>query len=164
MRHLAIYGSVKILRDLCPECKEYAFILRGRFACCGAAADLTEPASRYKRMSQGDGSRNLPPLEQRRAVLKAQENRCFYCDRIFGFRYRTKRGTRPLCVEWDHLVPYAYLNSSPDYNFVAACRECNRIKGAIMFQTIEEAIVYVRSRVWSLQESEMRKDLQAEEN
>jgi hypothetical protein len=33
-----------------------------------------------------------------------------------------------------------------------------------MFQTIEEAIVYVRSRVWSLQESEMRQDLQAEEN
>jgi 5-methylcytosine-specific restriction endonuclease McrA len=146
MRHIAIYGDVKILRDRCPDCRRNALIVDGCFLCCGLSAKEIQP-KRIKRMSTGCGSRNLPPAADRNSVLLAQENRCFYCEREFGEFYRLGRRTSRLTVNWDHLVPYAYLNSSPPANFVAACRDCNAAKGSMMFQTIEEARIYVRSRL-----------------
>jgi 5-methylcytosine-specific restriction endonuclease McrA len=146
MRHLALYGSVQIVRDTCPECKRPAFILDGEFACCGTPANDEAPV-KYKRMSTGSGIRQLPPISVRKAVLEEQEHCCFYCGRRLGeFYFRRGKPTRAR-IEWDHLAPFSYVNSNPIANFVAACRECNRAKGSLMFQTVEEARIYVKSRV-----------------
>jgi hypothetical protein len=147
MRHLALYGSVKILRDYCADCECYTFILDGKFACCDKPAVQKEPKG-YKRMFRGGGERHSPTPGVRKRILQAQENRCFYCERLFGETYYLQGRFTKLSPQWDHLVPFAYLHSSPIANFVAACIDCNRVKKAMMFQTVEEARIYVRSRVF----------------
>ena len=145
-RHIALYGSVQIVRDTCPNCKRPAFIQDRKFTCCDTQAPVELP-TRTKRMSECDGSRRLPPLEQRKAVLAEQADRCFYCERLFGSVVWYQRRKRLLQVNWDHLVPHAYLNASPPANFVAACQLCNQAKGALIFNTIEEAKVHVQTEM-----------------
>jgi 5-methylcytosine-specific restriction endonuclease McrA len=142
MRHIACYGSVKILRDVCPECKRTAFVTGNEFACCGAKATLAEPRG-YKRECETDNPRAVPSKEMQRKILDDQQGRCFYCERVLGWRYKHKGKLVTLRTHWDHLVPYSYLQSNDSDNFVAACHICNGIKGSLMFQTVEEARVYV---------------------
>jgi len=47
---------------------------------------------------------------------------------------------------WDHYIPYAYSQNNYPYNFVAACALCNGIKSSHLFDTLEEAIEYVKRR------------------
>jgi len=46
-------------------------------------------------------------------------------------------------VHYDHAVPFAYLNSNPRWNWVAACNICNLIKGDKMFHSIQEIRMHV---------------------
>lgn len=48
-----------------------------------------------------------------------------------------------LQVNWDHKVPFAYSQNNGNQNFVAACQICNRLKSRIMFNSLEEARVYL---------------------
>lgn len=56
-------------------------------------------------------------------LLVEQNCRCAYCN----------IGLDEVKVEWDHFVPYAWSNSDPDENYVAACRACNQAKKARYF-------------------------------
>ena len=85
-----------------------------------------------------------PSKLYRDAILKAQGNRCFYCGSVFNEFFLYKRKVRCAVVTWDHLLPFTYSHSNSPKNFVAACRECNNIKGARIFNSVEEAIHYVR--------------------
>lgn len=148
MRHVACYGTVKILSDVCPECERTAFILDGRFACCGIVAGGSLPEA-YKRKCEASNPRAQPSAQAKKEIMAAQEGRCFYCELEIGthvLRVINKKGTIKrikLMLHWDHLVPYAWMNANEDHNFVAACHVCNLIKGSMMFQTVEEARVYV---------------------
>lgn len=154
MRHVAIYGDVNILRDRCPDCKRMALILAGKYACCDRVAADKE-ARAYKRMSSGHGFRYSRVSKQcREEILKIQNNCCLYCDREFGVSHD---GAAPLSISWDHFVPFSYLQCHPIWNFVAACKSCNSIKSSMMFQTIEEAILYVQARKKELQKSRVSK-------
>jgi hypothetical protein len=150
MRHIALYGSLQIPRDTCPDCERQAFIIGGKFACCDLPAEKEKPKV-FKRVVDTEGKRRfIVPKEMRERILTAQENRCFYCFREFGQFYRnqkTKDRLIRLTVQWDHLVPFSWLNDDGNVNnnFVASCRTCNNIKGSILFQTVEDARIYVKN-------------------
>jgi hypothetical protein len=73
------------------------------------------------------------------AVLGKQGHRCFYCELEFGSTYLHGGKERVRRINWDHFVPFAYLQSNPAANWVAACNVCNGIKHSRIFYDREEA-------------------------
>jgi 5-methylcytosine-specific restriction endonuclease McrA len=119
-------------------------VVDGVTLCCRAAVEFT--TTETKRMSRSEFTRRQPSVETKRALLLAQENRCFYCERRFGTSIIRRGRLWQLRPTWDHYVPFAYCGSNPAKNFVAACQVCNGYKSSMMFQTREDAQLYIRSR------------------
>jgi hypothetical protein len=86
----------------------------------------------------------VPNKTCKASILKAQDNRCFYCGSTFGEFFMHKRKLMCALVTWDHLLPFAYSQDNSPSNFVAACRECNHIKYSLVFDSTQNAIRYVR--------------------
>ena len=117
-----------------------AFVLDGEMACCGRKA--VENPTRFKREVE-TGPRGRLSVPVRQAILAHQDNRCLYCGVTLGDWIM--RGTRAVKtkIHWDHMVPYAYSGCSEARNMAAACHVCNFIKHDKVFQTVEEASVYI---------------------
>ncbi len=144
----AVYGSIVIPRGLCPDCQEWALIIKGRFACCDRSVTASSTAgAKFERMSEGGKKKQLPSLDERQAILQAQGGRCFYCGTLFGDVARCPR-REPLILRatWDHVEPFAWQGNNQTLNFVAACSVCNGIKGSRMFETTDQARYFVWHR------------------
>lgn len=89
------------------------------------------------------GRRKTPNASEQQEILRRQKGLCFYCESPFGGLVRRKGQLEVLRLEWDHLVPYSYLQANPIANFVGACHVCNRAKGDHIFRTLEGAIQYI---------------------
>lgn len=146
--HIALYGNVQILRGLCPECKSTALIISNEYACCGTPFEGCRPRT-YKRLVEPQAVRRKITVNQRRSLLNQQDNRCFYCDRRFGdvARHLSKKRKEVLKVQWDHKVPWKYSQNNHITNYVAACHQCNALKYARVFQTVDEARVYLQTEI-----------------
>jgi len=144
--NVALYGNVAIPRAYCPECKLQAFVIDSELSCCGKHFDYDPEV--YKRESEPERKRRLPPKAERDVQLLDQNWACFYCGASFGSRIRrsTPGGERHILVrlEWDHLVPYSYSQDNRMRNFVAACSVCNRFKSNFCFSTVDEARIRLR--------------------
>lgn len=90
--------------------------------------------------------RKKPTDRAQRGILEDQDNRCFYCGLRFGEWYHDGKFARERSVRWDHLLPYSYSFNNNNDNFVAACQQCNGIKSARVFETLDEAAEFVRNR------------------
>jgi hypothetical protein len=94
----------------------------------------------------GGSRRTRPTLRQRTAIRDRQHDRCLYC----GFPIGTlvfKRGVQmELRAAYDHFIPHAYAHSNRSDNWVLACHVCNGIKWAKVFNTVNEAQLYIRER------------------
>src|SRR6266436_3441716 len=105
--HIAIYGNIRIIRRYCVDCERFALVVKGRIQCCDALVKQG-PIKAQKRMSMAYWCRRLPPLKDRRRILREQEHRCFWCDRLFGrFVWRKNRKIK-LRITWDHYIPFSY--------------------------------------------------------
>jgi 5-methylcytosine-specific restriction endonuclease McrA len=85
----------------------------------------------------GGARRRKPPKRIQAAIVAEYGWRCRYCSRPVGRNAQ-------LPAEWDHFIPYSYGHDNPDDNWVLACRACNAIKGAKMFESITEAREYIQ--------------------
>jgi hypothetical protein len=142
--HLAVFGNVGLIRANCPECRRMAIQLDGEMQCCGY--ELGSKPDRWKRVVEPEFNRRLPSANERAAALWRQEGRCIYCTMRFGsYAWRSSKQVK-LLVRWDHFVPYSYSANNADANFVAACQICNGIKSDKMFDTLDEAQVYIAAR------------------
>lgn len=94
----------------------------------------------------GSGVRRRPRARVRRKLLRMQHERCAYCLLTFGSLVRRRSRVEQLRVTWDHRVPFALSQSSSDREFIAACQICNRLKGAIVFETLEDARTFISIR------------------
>ena len=91
--------------------------------------------------------RTAPRRVDQTSILTVQGDVCLYCEIPIGTtiwrRYRASRRYRSLTVvlrrNWDHFVPYAFLEQNPNTNWVLACHVCNAIKTSKMFDTVESA-------------------------
>jgi 5-methylcytosine-specific restriction endonuclease McrA len=143
-QHYALYGQTVMQRTTCPECGDHSLVVGGATLCCGVHVEFSTTES--KRMSRSEFIRRQPSTQTKRNLLSKQENRCFYCDRRFGTSIVRHGRLWLLKPTWDHYVPFAYCGSNPAENFVAACQVCNGYKSSMIFQTREEAQLYVQSR------------------
>ena len=142
--YLGVYGAVILPKAWCEECQTFSLVRRGVLVCCDER--VAKAPELWKRESQASGIRQKPSAEYRKAQLERQSHRCFYCELLLGESIRYCNRLVTLRTHWDHVVPFAYLQSNPDKNFVAACHICNNIKAAKVFQTVEEAKSYVQTK------------------
>lgn len=139
---LSLYGNVAIPKGWCSECGTHAFIIDARLQCCNAKVEKCNP-TKIKRESEPEQVRRGPSSKKRKITLEEQDYRCFYCYTRFGSTRIYKGKEVNVRLVWDHQVPYAYGQNNGDHNFVAACQHCNGIKSSMMFNSIEEARVYL---------------------
>lgn len=112
--------------------------------CCNS--DAKEIIFGHKIEASPIGARKLLDTEERELILIAQDNRCFYCLNGFGDYIWYRNKLIQIRINWDHFVPFDYLQSNPDNNWVASCQVCNSIKSNKMFDTTKEAIEYVKRK------------------
>ena len=75
--------------------------------------------------------RKLTSQSIKARILLSQEGRCAYCN----------SNLQGQGVQWDHFIPWSYLDGSGgDGNWVAACSTCNRKKYNFIFR--DESDVY----------------------
>jgi hypothetical protein len=110
------------------------------------AARQREIGSKFWWSGGGGAARRKPGKAVRDRILKRQGDRCLYCEHKFGDTVWRRGQQVTLRLNWDHLIPYAYLAANPDDNWVAACHVCNGIKSSAIFQSVQEARDYILAR------------------
>ena len=91
--------------------------------------------------------RARPPSSVQVDVLLAQNNRCLYCGHQFGdLIIRKFNEWNWLEINWDHFIPYSYLQANPKDNWVASCQLCNRYKSDLIFQDVLEVRQHILER------------------
>lgn len=140
-QHLAFYGNVAIPRVYCPECRQWALVLRGLRQCCDTA--VTANPTKLKRISPPDEVRRLPKHKQAERLLDLWDHRCAYCLRTFGTWTTLHGRLLKVRLNWDHCVPWAFSQNNEGSNFLPACATCNGWKGSLVFQTLDEVRLYV---------------------
>lgn len=145
--HYAQYGNVMLRRIVCPECKEFAFIIKNKMRCCDLDIDEFN-ARKIKLMTSSEPRRRLPNALARDIILNIQKNTCFYCGEKFGTLFWNNSKNCPvyLKIHWDHLEPYSFSYNNLSENFVASCNICNGIKSNLMFKNLKELKGYVRRK------------------
>lgn len=153
---VALYGRVKTVRFYCSRRYRRGIWLDEDgedFLCCGEAVS-TVPTD-IERISEGARGRAQPGRAERRRILKEQDGRCAYCDKVFRASYLWRGRLHPVLLVWDHRIPYAYDQNNHASNFVAACYRCNAWKADHLFETIEEVRAYV-ARKWEAEAQRTR--------
>lgn len=149
--HKALYGNVGVDRAVCPECKETAFVIRGKMACCDLAINGRRATKRSViRISEPVEQRKTPTCDEKAKILSDQKHKCFWCDGIFGnVAIRVGPRAQKMVImnpNWDHVEPFAWSFNNDPLNFVAACSICNGIKSSKMFSTLEDTKEYILER------------------
>jgi hypothetical protein len=146
-QHYAYYGNVKMDRLYCERCKAYTFIIDGESACCDEPAENLQ-SKPFKVIIPPRPKRMVPTQYEKEAILESQEGKCFYCELEFGQVVwdNRKKKARVLKINWDHFTPFAYSLNNNANNFVASCNICNSLKSSKVFETIDEARLYLRKR------------------
>lgn len=80
------------------------------------------------------------------AIVNKQRGKCFYCGLPFGWLFVHRATMKCVTLGWDHLLPHSYCFNSSVQNVVASCYQCNSIKGSRVFDTVQQAIHYVRQK------------------
>lgn len=151
--YVALYGTVAMVRSYCQSCNGWALVVDNVYLCCDR--DHKEELRQHKRASEPEGKRRLPPVWWRRQQLQEQEQRCFYCRRLFGtVIYRQGKGECTLSIAWDHRIPFSLTQNNRIYNFVAACRLCNSFKHKRVFYDPEAARTFLEQR-WQSEKYEV---------
>lgn len=79
-------------------------------------------------------------------LLEEQGGRCAYCTLPVTASVMRHGRLVPLRLAWDHFVPYSYLQRNPGDNWKAACHLCNKIKGDLRFESVEDAAQVILRR------------------
>lgn len=138
--HFAMYGGVTMKRGYCEDCDGFAFIIDGRLNCCGKSFE--KEAKKIKRMCAPDYKRYLS-VKAKREILKSQDYRCAYCWKEIGTYVRRHGELVLLQVNYDHQVPFAYVSETKERNIVAACHVCNGLKSDFIFQSFDDARLFL---------------------
>jgi len=117
-----------------------ALVVDGLSGCCNA--QLPEPPSGIPviRMTQAKHKRRSIPQWERDAIIAEQDGKCLYCKEEFG------RPPLFLRAVMDHLAPFSHTRNDCTTNLAAACDRCNALKSNLCFETLGEAIDYIRRK------------------
>jgi 5-methylcytosine-specific restriction endonuclease McrA len=143
---LSLYGNVAIPKGYCPDCATYAFIINNKLQCCDAPVARCSP-TKIRRESEPEYIRKQPPKSTQKLLLEEQDYRCFYCNARFGDHRIYNGRERVIKLNWDHMVPWIYSQNNASANFVAACQHCNGLKKAMIFDTLDQARIYLNAEL-----------------
>lgn len=147
-RRVAFYGNVRLIREQCPECRDVALVVEGKFTCCGekwtGAPD--HQTTQLQRITSPEFLRRPVSTHSRAMILAHQDYRCFYCGHSLSASYRRGTKTFRAKIHWDHQLPFAYSQDNRVDNFVASCNVCNLMKSSKIFETVEDARAYLVHR------------------
>lgn len=87
--------------------------------------------------------RKGPGRKEQERVLSEQDGRCLYCLKRLGSLGKRKDKRIALKLNWDHQIPIAYAYDNSGKNFCAACHVCNSLKSSMIFNSLDEARVYL---------------------
>lgn len=144
----AEFGRVAMLRAMCPICDSMALVVKGRMACCGA-----DPKRRdvymVKKEAEGEHRRSILGAKEKRDILQAQGNVCFYCGRPFHTPFWHPRRKRVMVtlIHFDHFVCWDFSRDTSIGNMVAACSICNLLKGSKIFPDADSARAFIKHRI-----------------
>jgi len=80
--HNALYGSIKLKRVYCTDCKCYTLVTDSIKQCCN---DVHAGHALFNaRMSDSYHKRVKLPKEIKRTKINAQGGKCAYCEQEFG--------------------------------------------------------------------------------
>lgn len=142
--HLALFGNRAIPRIWCKDCRCMAFVIDSELQCCGSSQDVE--IKTWKRESLASGVRSRPGAKIRNAILENQGNCCLYCGRKFGEVITLFHKETIVRCLWDHIVPFSYLQGNPGGNWAACCQMCNGWKGSTVFDSLDEAMGFLRDK------------------
>ena len=92
--------------------------------------------------------RKRPSRKLQQKLLEQQDHKCFWCGIQLNEWYTNRAEPYFTKPAWDHLLPFSYsLNNQPE-NYVASCKDCNRVKADHVFDSIEECRKYIRRERW----------------
>jgi hypothetical protein len=131
-----------MFRDFCEKCGYTALVIDGKMACCDTPIRANQAITSLKREAITFDIRRLNKY-QKAYILEKQENRCFYCNKLFGSICFYRGKEIKIVKTFDHIIPMAYQGDNSLPNIVAACRQCNLWKGSRIFASIEEARAYL---------------------
>lgn len=137
------FGAVKIPTAYCNRCKQNSFVIDNMLQCCNGKLDNITYQS-FKRISTDINKRKPVSESLKNLILEEQEYCCFYCLVPFSFQVQKNNKIIKRKIEFDHLVPFSYLNNNNKENLVASCNICNHLKSSMCFQTTEEARIYLQ--------------------
>jgi len=132
-------------RVFCDKCKSWTLVIDGRTACCDTKIEFR--SKKIKVICEPMNKRRQPSPKEKKEILENQNYKCIYCQKKFGTLY-IKKGKKGITkIHWDHFIPFAYSRNNYAYNFVAACNICNEYKYSLLFQTLEEAQIYLLNKI-----------------
>lgn len=145
-KEIYYYGNVPLERVVCPRCKEWCIVQKGKTPCCEIEIEFDDSLSiRRFRPSTPPQHRKPPTAKEKGAILDSQHFRCIYCLQEFGVTLtRNDYEEITLSVEFDHCVPFDYDQNNMIENFVAACQVCNGLKSNFHFRDLMQAREYLR--------------------
>jgi len=141
-----LFGSVSIPSGCCYACNQNSFIIDGMLQCCNRKIEDNIEFKGFERVATDDDKRIIISKAMKKKILTDQEYCCLYCETPFHFRKKRNGKSIKLKIQYDHLVPFAYLNDNSFENIAAACHVCNLLKSSMIFQTVDEAKVYLEAK------------------
>lgn len=143
--HFKIFGNICIVSAWCADCEDEALVIQNEFSCCGLPYEQ-KPISKYVRESEPVQKRKKISKSTKDAILKNQNFKCFYCERHFGKSVFKGNKEIILKINYDHKIPFVYNQNNFNSNMVAACHICNSLKSSMIFNSIESAQVYLKTK------------------
>ena len=110
----------------------------------GNLIPLLHPMKIKLRCKDAKHKRSVISPKTRQTLYEYQKGRCFYCGNPFSNTYTAQTF---FDKNIDHLWPFCYSFNDDIENLVLACSYCNSTKRDLLFDTVEEIIIYVRKNV-----------------
>ncbi len=130
------YGNTVLFKKYCPKCQAISIMIDGKCVDCKQGLNLAATKKFiHKRESTTDLIRHQPPSKVKKEILQHQNNQCLYCGCHLNLRG----------MHWDHFIPFA-TGASGDKNWVASCAQCNSFKSAYLFNSVEEAQIFLQNK------------------
>lgn len=144
-REIFYYGSVGLTRVICPKCKSWCIVQKGRTPCCKIQIEFDDSKPRSTRSTTPPQKRRPLTEFRKRKIIRDQGYKCIYCLQEFGSTHtRDGHESVTLSVEFDHLVPYSYSQDNSLRNMVAACQVDNGLKHNFHYKDLEQAREHLR--------------------
>ncbi len=133
-------------RTNCPYCDAVLFQDSSSFKCEECNVEFKASINNL-RIEVSNLKRKYPSKKLKEQILNEQDHCCFWCNREFYVSYFRYNAIHSLSPNYDHIIPYSYLYSNSNENFVAACNVCNSFKSSLVFDNEDYCREYLK-RKW----------------